>query len=481
MPRSFTWRWYLCVCAVIAAVYNVVPWDPAKAVIATVVNGSAVPAIIVGVRRLRPAVRWPWYALAVQVALFTAGDIAYWVQTMVLRRDVFPSVADLFYLPCNMLLIAALLGFVRARRRGWDRAGLLDAAILSTGAGMLAWLYLIVPYAREGDLTLLGRTASLAYPLLDLLALAMLLRLTIGSGRKPPAYRLLVVGTATLLVTDVAYTLLELAGNYAAGGVMDVGWMVAHTMMGATALHPTMAGVSQTAAAAPAGMIGTRRMLALAGASLMAPLVLTIEWLRGDNLDVPVIVGGCVVLFLLVMARLQGVVQLLAAALDTAQTQARTDQLTGLANRRLFHSRWERELGDEGGPTALLYVDLDGFKAVNDTLGHETGDAVLEAVADRIRQIVRAGDLVARLGGDEFAVILPGAGDEDAGRVATRIVEAVAEPIPVRGVPVAVGASVGVIVAPPGADPEIEMKRADTAMYAAKAAGRGRVSHAAAP
>ncbi|HWS35373.1 MAG TPA: GGDEF domain-containing protein [Actinoplanes sp.] len=470
------WRWYLAVCAACAVVYNLVPSDPVQAVIASTVHFSGVLVIHLGVRRYRPALRWPWYALAASTGLFAAGEVAYWLQVVLLRQDVFPSVADALYAPSNLALIAGLLGFARARRTTWDRPGLLDAAILSTGATMLAWLYLIAPTARLGDLTTFGRAVSLAYPILDLAALAVLLRVAIGSGRRPPPYRMLVIGVVLLLATDITYTLLELHDTYAAGGLMDVGWMVTHVMFGTAALHPAMSAVSQATPPAD-GMISRGRLVALAGAGLMAPLVLTIEWLRDDDqLDVPVVVGGSVLLFLLVMARLHGVVGLLAKSLDVARGQAYTDQLTGLANRRHFHSRWEQALSDDGGgPTALLYVDLDGFKAVNDTLGHESGDAVLEAVAERIRSVVRERDLVARLGGDEFAVILPGATDEQAAGIAARIVGVVAEPIPVRGLPVSVGASIGVITAPSGADPETEIKRADTAMYAAKAAGRGRV------
>ncbi|WP_430784656.1 diguanylate cyclase domain-containing protein [Actinoplanes sp. G11-F43] len=469
------WRWYLGGCAIGAVVYNLIPSDPVQAVIATVLHLSGAVAIVAGVRRHRPAPRWPWYALAVNVALFATADVAYWLQTVLLRRDVFPSIADALYVPSSIMLIVALIGFARARRTGLDIPGLLDALILSTGGAMLAWLYVIAPTARLGDLTLLGRAVSLAYPILALLGLTVLLRVAIGSGRRPAAYRMLLIGVITLLATDTTYTLLELHDAYAAGGVLDIGWMVTHVLFGAAALHPAMATVSQPTPPPAEGMISRCRLIAMATAGLMAPLVLTIEWLQDDPLDVPVVVAGSVLLFLLVMARLHGVVGLLAASLAVARGQAHTDQLTGLANRRQFHARWEQTLAGGTGPTALLYVDLDGFKAVNDTLGHETGDAVLEAVAGRISQAVRVSDLVARLGGDEFAVILPGATDEQAAGIAARIVEAVAEPIPVGGVPVRVGASIGVITAPAGADPEGEIKRADTAMYAAKAAGRGRV------
>jgi diguanylate cyclase (GGDEF)-like protein len=239
-----------------------------------------------------------------------------------------------------------------------------------------------------------------------------------------------------------------------------------------------MRDISRPARAEREGDVHLRRIVALAMASLMAPTVLAIEWLRGMKIDVPVIVAGCAVLFLLVIARLHGLVALLSETLRSVEEQATHDQLTGLANRRLFHSRWQQSLGEAGGPTALLYIDLDGFKPVNDTLGHDAGDGVLIEVAERLRRLVRAGDVVARLGGDEFAIILPWTDAATANAIAQRLVAELAKPFNLDLRPVSIGASVGAVTAGPNADPEAELRRADTAMYAAKAAGRGCVQFA---
>ncbi|GLY15400.1 hypothetical protein Kisp01_24150 [Kineosporia sp. NBRC 101677] len=457
-----------------ALVYLLIPWPVVQAVYSTLLHTSAFVAIVVGVHRHRPSVRWPWYLLAARVGLFAAGDVVYWVQTVWFEEDVFPSIADALFVPSNLAIIAALIGFTMARHTGWDRPGMLDAAVLSIGAGMLFWLYLIAPSADD-SLSLFAQVVSLAYPVLDLLALAVLVRLTITAGDRSTAYRLLVGGVACLLVTDVLYTFMELEGIYLSGSPLDVGWMANHVLLAAAALHPSMPAISQSAEPARVSVIGRRRLYGLAAASLMAPLVLLIEWLRGGPIDAPLIAFGCIALYLLVLARLQGVVGQLGELLQTAQSQANTDQLTGLANRRLFHNHWEKNLTDRPGPTALLYVDLDGFKAINDTLGHESGDAVLRTVAQRIVAVVRSGDVVARLGGDEFAVILPGASDDQADDIAARILATVSRPIDIDGNRVGVGASIGVVLAPQGADPEQEIKRADTAMYAAKTGGRGQV------
>ncbi|AEV84157.1 Cellulose synthesis regulatory protein [Actinoplanes sp. SE50] len=471
------WSVYLAFCVVVMAACFLVPWESVKTVLTGLLGVSAVVATAVGVARHRPATRWPWYVMAAGWLFFAAGDVIYWVQSSVLGRDVFPSVADVFYLGSYPMLTVGLLGLVRARRPGRDRPGLLDALVLSTGAAMLSWVFLMEPYVHATDLDVLGRVVSLAYPSADLLLLAVLLRLTTGRGDRQPAFRLFVAAGAAMLVGDVVYGLMELTIGYHAGDPIDGAWMLMYAFAGAAALHPTMADMSRLSPPTAEGTIGVGRLIALALASLMAPAALIIEWFRGGEIDIPVIVSGCVVLFLLVIARLHGLVVLLAESLRSTEVQATTDQLTGLANRRRFHTCWQQSLTGEVGPTALLYIDLDGFKPVNDKLGHDAGDSILLGVADRLRGVVRAADVVARLGGDEFAIILPWTDDATAGTIAQRIVEDLAQPFEISGRAVYIGASIGVITAARGDNPNAQLRRADTAMYAAKNAGRGRVHH----
>ncbi|MGY1824136.1 putative bifunctional diguanylate cyclase/phosphodiesterase [Geodermatophilus sp. SYSU D00079] len=159
--------------------------------------------------------------------------------------------------------------------------------------------------------------------------------------------------------------------------------------------------------------------------------------------------------------------------------QAFHDTLTGLANRALFAERVDRALRDRargGRSAAVVYIDLDGFKAVNDTLGHQAGDALLREVADRLRSAVRAGDTVARLGGDEFAVLVGQSGDgsEEAGTTAARVLDLLARPIELAGQRVSVTGSIGIAVAHDDATGESLVRDADIAMYSAKVSGRGR-------
>ena len=169
---------------------------------------------------------------------------------------------------------------------------------------------------------------------------------------------------------------------------------------------------------------------------------------------------------------------------------AHFDSLTGLPNRPAFLERVNREIaraGHEGSKLGVLFMDLDGFKQINDSMGHAAGDEVLQAVADRLREVVRPSDLVsrfaqtrsemelARLGGDEFTALLLGLSEPgDALVVAHRIRDALARPLALQGQPLTVGASIGISIFPiDGNDAATLLDRADTAMYRAKAAGKG--------
>jgi diguanylate cyclase (GGDEF)-like protein/PAS domain S-box-containing protein len=164
------------------------------------------------------------------------------------------------------------------------------------------------------------------------------------------------------------------------------------------------------------------------------------------------------------------------AAEHEIEFMGRHDVLTGLANRALLRERLDeaRALVDEGGSMALLSVDLDNFKGVNDTLGHAAGDALLKAVADRLLRCVRQGDTVARLGGDEFIILLPGFENRhDAAQRAQSIVDVLSAPYEVAGHEILISASVGVTTSPhDGILTDQLLKNADVALYSAKADGR---------
>jgi diguanylate cyclase len=180
------------------------------------------------------------------------------------------------------------------------------------------------------------------------------------------------------------------------------------------------------------------------------------------------VAGGFVVLWLALFRLVRSVSSALRRQVDENHRQATHDALTGLPNRTLLFGRLESAVA--GGSAALLLVDLDGFREINDTLGHDHGDELLIEVARRLRAAVGDDDLVARLGGDEFAVLHAGTGGEAGAReLAEAVVECLRVPLDARGTTVVVDASIGLALAPEhGADAATIARRAEVAMYEAK-------------
>ncbi|SOC50529.1 PAS domain S-box-containing protein/diguanylate cyclase (GGDEF) domain-containing protein [Blastococcus aggregatus] len=164
---------------------------------------------------------------------------------------------------------------------------------------------------------------------------------------------------------------------------------------------------------------------------------------------------------------------------QTLAHQAFHDGLTGLANRALFADRVEQALrhnARRGDAAAVVFIDLDGFKHVNDTLGHHAGDVLLQQVAERLSSAVRTGDTLARLGGDEFAILVEQiTGPDEARAAGDRVLTALSGPVRIGNQVVAVSGSVGVSISDDDASSDSLVRDADIAMYAAKSAGRGRV------
>ena len=280
---------------------------PPQADITWLVMGlSSVTAIAVGARRNRPRRATPWLLQAIGVLMYALGDTSYNVLTKLMGfSNPFPSIADAFYLlGCFPLLAAGLLGLVNEIR---DRSSLLDALTLTSGLGLLAWIYLIDPYVRDPSLTLFQKSVSIAYPLYDVLLLATVARLVVSANRTP-AVRLLVLGGAGLLVSDVLYGLIQLNGEWHTGGPVDFGWVVFYTAWGAAALHPSMVDLTEPRVLRRRE-VSTRLLALLTLASLIPPMVLLVEEVRGSVRHGMGIAIMSTIMFVLVLSRLSGVVR----------------------------------------------------------------------------------------------------------------------------------------------------------------------------
>ncbi|MFC4472681.1 aminotransferase class I/II-fold pyridoxal phosphate-dependent enzyme [Streptomyces xiangluensis] len=269
---------------------------------------GSVAAILLGVHRNRPAHRWPWLLLAAANLAFTAGDTTYNIlEAAFNEQNPFPSLADVFYLATYPLFAAGIFGIIHFRFPARDRAGLLDALILTSGLALLSWVHLINPIAQTEGQTWLERAISVAYPLGDVLILAMLVGLVSLGGIRERSVQLLAVGTVGILVSDVLYGVLQLQGTWQVGTPMDLGWVVFFTAWGLAALHPSMVRLTDPMAQPRPG-IAKWRLAALACASLIAPAMLLAQSLRGSVRDVAVTAVFSGVMFLFVLARLWGLV-----------------------------------------------------------------------------------------------------------------------------------------------------------------------------
>ena len=273
------------------------------------IGASAAVAIVVGARRNRPSRRLPWYLFAAGQSLFVVGDVLAYNYTRFFGGELpFPSIADPFYLGVYPCLIAGLLVLINQRSQWRDRASLIDSLIIGIGIGSLSWIYLMAPYAHDETLGLTTKLISTAYPLMDLLVLGVGVRLAVGAGHRGVAFRLGALGFVALLATDAVYGWLLLHGGYETGGLLDGGWILFYVLLGAAALHPSMKSLSEPAPEPQLRLTG-RRLLLLAGATLLAPGLELVRLVFHQPLELQVITPVSIVLFSLVVMRMADMVR----------------------------------------------------------------------------------------------------------------------------------------------------------------------------
>ncbi|MCU1361502.1 MAG: putative diguanylate cyclase/phosphodiesterase [Ilumatobacteraceae bacterium] len=432
-------------------------------------------AFAFGIHRHR-AVGLPWIMVGLGFLSFVIGDLLFTLNEFVFHVATFPSSADVAYLAGYPILAIGLAAL--ARRNGSGHSALIDAGIVITPLAVAGFVYIIEPTAAFG-VTFTEKSVSAAYPIGDLVCLAVLIRLVAGLSRDPddrrasalgqPALTILLGSLAALLLGDVIFLSSALSNTYVSGGWSDGLYLMSYVALGATAMDRSVAEVGDPRPQDEV-TLSKRRLGLLAVAALITPTMLAVQWIRDAELTVPLVVGGTIVSFLLVVARMSGLVQALESSRSQLRFEATHDVLTGLPNRQLFASRLDTTLR-RGGAGALLFVDLDRFKAVNDTLGHHEGDDVLVEVARLLRAGVRSTDTVGRLAGDEFVVIIESENESEVLQVAERLVDTLRVTRMAGPDRIVVTASIGMVRWPKGTSPERAehlMRAADDAMYDAK-------------
>lgn len=346
--------------------------------------------IAVGALRHRPAFVAPWVCLALVGLCQVAGDVA------VTSGGLIEN-AGLLFLPRYPLLVLALLLWSRRRYPGRDVATWIDLTIVAVGLGLLSWVFLLSPQFTPGEHLGWTTGTTLGYPAIQLLVIALGLRLWLGAPRRSPAMFLLGCVLLVYLTAEVLYSLLTVSGQAAAADLWNVVFLLPGPLTAAAALHPSMARLADRVPET-SGSVSGHRLVVLAVVAAVPPGVLIVQHVRGADPHVPSVAAACLVLTSLVLTRMWLLVV-------EQRRIAVTDGLTGLSTRRRFEEELTALIGRSSGVGVML-LDVDHFKQVNDVYGHQAGDAVLAELAHRLARSVRGGDLVARYGGEEFAVLL---------------------------------------------------------------------------
>ncbi len=458
-------RCYAFVTGILVATYLAWPYDLRQWPFLAVTLGAAMPAVVLALRRAPAGARSPWWLMLIALALYNTGNVI-WILLTTAGGQVTGdgSVADLFYSVGGVLVLASGIAVVRHRGRG-DVGGVIDSVIAAVALGGVLWDAVLLPALTAQNVPT-GRQVSLFITVLVITGtLGAMLRVSmVSTAGRSTSVRLFTVGLALTLAGTVAAA-LTVDANGVRPDWTNMVFLAAYAALGCAAVHPSVAVVTAPGQAPDDDL--TRGRLTFLGVMLaLTPLIGGGRAVLGLSTDGILIALSSAGLVPLVMVRVARLAAQRRAAEQALHRLATRDGLTGLPNRGAALGHLTEALDEGGDDLAVLFCDLDGFKPVNDRLGHAAGDELLIAVADRLRACVRDDDLVSRFGGDEFVLICRGPDAVEV--VADRIAELTARPFTAAGEQVRIGVSVGAARARPADTTDGLINRADLAMYEAK-------------
>nr|WP_200845973.1 bifunctional diguanylate cyclase/phosphodiesterase [Mycolicibacterium vanbaalenii] len=460
------------VLAVLLAVGDGAPWTPVVSDFAALgLSSYATVCAYLAARSAGGHSRAAWITMAAALGAWAIGDLIWALSEYVLHTNSFPSPADFFYLLFPVLAALAMAQFA-GRHQSRPRI-VLDGATVALCLFLLAWILALkdVYETYRDDGVALG--LALVYPAADVVAVSVAIAVTVRADARQRVMLYLLAGALGLgLVTDSAFAYLVANNHYVSGTLIDIGWAAVLVMIAAAARLSGKARppTSVTTVSVPSNSSLWLPYVPLLLAGTVGPAIVMTGL---ERVIVPFIV-------VTVCARQMVTAWENRRLLVAVAEQALKDPLTGLANQTLFNDRLAHAMMlrlRDNRSVAVVSLDLDDFKLVNDSLGHPTADSLLVHAGQRITECVRPGDTVARVGGDEFSVLLESEVD-DSHLLAQQMIEAFNKPFVVDGQNLLMRPSVGVAVAPadePDLAPDALIKRADIAMYTAKRSRSSRV------
>jgi diguanylate cyclase (GGDEF)-like protein len=367
------------------------------------------------------------------------------------------SFGELMYLAFYPFIVIGSVRMIRGRT-SYKRSELLDSAIIGFGITTFGMAFILPQVLPDITQNLWQSFYAFAYPLADLILVAVVISLLIIRRFSTPSF-LLVIGITVFVATDFFYLSLDNDALYSLGTWIDDGWLLGILVISESFWH-----VDSKQREPQLGAMDSRGTIFITASVFFSATVLALNALQPNYLP-RYIAFPAVVTVVLAFSRLATAINQ-SRHIGTERLLARTDELTGLPNRRRLISEIEEFVDKEG---SLLLLDLDGFKPINDTYGHEIGDKVLKQVALRFDRALPHGAFLARLGGDEFGVLIEGL-HESAIEIALALRATLSYPIHIDSKEILLGVSIGVAKNTGDAD---LLLRADTAMYKAKREGLG--------
>jgi diguanylate cyclase len=400
-------------------------------------------------------------SLVIGVTLWAAGS-ALLNSGGSLTGKSFPS-------PSEVLFLSSYVGFAvfllldTPGRRSPDLTVWLETALVCSGAMSLVGFLWLSPLGSALAADGFVLFVALLYPVLGLV-LAVLVLAQVQLGTRAPTGRTvrLAVGLVVLALADSTFVLNASSDTYVSNAVLEFMWGASFALLTGAAVAPRLDTTAPSAVRSP-------RHLVLVGAAAVALAVLV---LRPAGVGAWYVTVPAVITLIAAGARLVLALREARGAVEARRLSV-TDDLTGLPNRRAVTAALASYTADGAGGVGLMLLDLDGFKDINDSLGHAAGDRVLVQVAARLTDEVGGSGVVARLGGDEFAVVMPDVDELRLLRLANRIRESLLAPLAVEGLVISVRCSVGITTSAVSADPTDLLRQADVAMYDAKSARSG--------
>ncbi|MFO8070224.1 MAG: DUF4084 domain-containing protein [Alkalibacterium sp.] len=411
-----------------------------------------------------------WLLLTIGGVFYLTANIV-WFFFLLENKMLYSNIASSFWLIAYVLFLSSLVYWIRwADPSTFKKVYLFNIVVFMITAASVSIHYLIEPILALSDHSLWNTMITMAYPIVDisLMFVLIILYYLIFKNKEKTVMLLVVTGFSLHVIADSYSVYLNITGNYSQGTPADLLWIISIWLIGAAGLY-VKEGREEPIWKIEKTFETFENILPYA-----STIVLIIMVIQSYQWQLNMLSIGLFVIIFMIIARQLYIVKENDKLIDEFKHLAYHDPLTGLKNRVNFEEHLGHEMKERReSSTALLLIDLDRFKVINDTLGHQAGDFILKKISKYLQQVLAADTQVFRLGGDEFAITLTNATEEKCIQVIETVLDKFQKPFSIHGHEIIVTASVGISLFPLHARTYEELfKYADAAMYLAKEGGK---------